>query len=692
MPSPLEEISTPEPHIVQVWQGNAWTKVQHLRCLDLRRTVQPNNGISRATLEYEYGEISTDGGDFALVSPLGTPSSLAPNILQNFVRVGVLDSGTGQLIYWVGVMVAVQDRDFVQPAAGHSGDLTIPHDAPHPRGTQIIECSGPEYVLNRKQVLSSQVATTGIVNRAIPFNIVQGRLSTGSAEQFGNKDNSANAFAKDPNSNAEVWKAGDIAKYLLDNGFFPAVLQSGGPALTWTMANETVLNTFTPAIDVHGQTLYQVLGQLANPRRWTHYRIDYIPDVSDAVFGTFHIVFNSSTSQNISLPSTATIVGNSNTTTLQTSGTIDGRISLLGDVQQRFARVLVSGARKGIICTVDVNGDFLGEGWTSQELAKYNAGAQPVATSWPADMDKQQELNRNYRINQYGKVFTRFVCPTDADFSTLSISTPQYVPGLRWQRHMPLKVGWDYSVNPPVARDDAPDKPEFRTLESLYEYETDLHAYGDSLPAVLEDELTATATSVVTRPLDDTFGVSIRPRKQPHWQANGDLTAIQDRDTEVQPRFDYKNDIKITGYFQTDDYALGQWPSGALANDADTIVIRLGDIAFDDTLLQGTIVDLQAGTAKTAPATIKVRDDTPLLNDIARLAWQWYGIMRYAYTLSYAQVLHDVLPGQVAVNIDGASTDVLITDVAWDFRTMSTHISTGYAEPDFRALAVEALT
>ena len=209
---------------------------------------------------------------------------------------------------------------------------------------------------------------------------------------------------------------------------------------------------------------------------------------------------------------------------------------------------------------------------------------------------------------------------------------------------------------------------------------------------MLNDEGTPSPVSVSVRPLEDWFGIIVAPQTQSHWQANADISGIADRDSSIQPRFDYKNDIKVTGYFRSDEYALGVWPPVAnITNNASTLVIRLGDIAFHDTLLQGTIVDLEAGTAKLAPADIVVRDDTELLTDIARLAANWYGILRYAYQVSYAQITHDVHPGQIASNVDGAVTDVVVTDVVWDFRHSRTDITTGYAEPNFQQIAREAV-
>ena len=498
MPTALTEISDLTPHFVQVWihnSGNdtgAWTKIDGLFCENLRRGVQPGNGISRATLSYEYGEISTNGGEFDLVSPLGTPSSLLPVLLHAFARVAVLDDDTGQLVYWAGIVVAVSDERFVQPAVGHPANPNASHAGPHPRGTQIIEVLGPEYLLNRKQIVTSfvfnhETESVQTIRSAIPFNIRSGRVSIGSAEQFGNQAKAPNSQTFATNLDEAIpWKAGDIARYLFDR-HFPTTMElsssTASPDFAWDMDNETVLDTLEPAIDVHGQTIYQVLNQLADARRWLHYTINYINDpVSDAVFGTWRVAFNTSTRLNLSLPSGQTIAGNPNTVSLLTSGTVDAGISLSGDAQQLFSQVIVLGARRGIVATVDVNGDFLNEGWTADQKTRYEDGAAATmaTTAWNAlSLEQKERLNKNLRMNEVRDVFTRFVCPVDADFDELGITASNsYVPGLRWLRETPLKVGWDYSAATPAPRDDAPKRPEYRRMFSLYKLESSPDKWG----------------------------------------------------------------------------------------------------------------------------------------------------------------------------------------------------------------------
>lgn len=704
MPTALPEYFDVPVHRVAVWHFNgggfSWEIINNLRCTSLIQSIQPNSGISRAAFEYDYGNISTDGAAFVDVDPLGTAGSAVPDILHKFIRIGVWDWVSETFEYvWAGIVTSIEDKSFSQPPADEN------------YGTQQINASGLEYMLDRKQITTSKVynhvdVATVDVNRALPFNVQEGRLSEGSALQHGNRRSGFRTFTTDLD-NAEVWTAEDIARYLFD-WHVPTRLQHDdtSPTITWTYTNTTVLSHFCPSLEAHGKSIYEILNELANPRRWLHYRIGYTANVLPTVFGSVNVHFDVSTSANISLPSGGSITGNSDTVTLQASGTIDGSISLAGDYQQKYKHVVVTGARKGYIVTTDVTSEFLEEGWTAAEQTTYEGGAED---QWdPGDWSNldyvdQIQLNKNFRVNVYGQVFTRFVAAVDADFSTaFGITTEQYVPGLRWQRKMPLKKNWDYSLVTPAPKDGAPEQAEFRSIVAWYKIQEndspriEQWAANDTLATIMRKEGEPSPSSVSVRPLEDWFGLSIKPHVQPHWQATDELSGMSgNKDPELIERFDYKTDIKVTGYFRTDDYVTAQWPTTPAVDltAADTIYIRLGDIAFEDLLLEDTVVDVDVASAtlKTAPADILVRDDTDLMSDIARLAWQWYGVERYVYKVEYQQLLWDVYPGQIATNVDGASTDVMITDIAYDFSQARTSITTGFAKPDFTAIAREAL-
>lgn len=219
------------------------------------------------------------------------------------------------------------------------------------------------------------------------------------------------------------------------------------------------------------------------------------------------------------------------------------------------------------------------------------------------------------------------------------------------------------------------------------------YATGEQLGQVMRSErFLEEPSSVQVRPAEDNFGLHIQPRTEPHWQKNTVATV----NSAVIPAFNFVSDYWVTVYFQYDDWAAGKWPEDAQVDESstNTLTVRLGDVAFLDHLAKDTIVDVDPAAelgVKRAPGTIAIRDDTEILKSLARMAWQWYGTNRQAFTLSWAQLVRDLHPGQVVTSIDGVDTDVVITEVSWNFDNTQTDIATSYAEPDFTALAREAV-
>lgn len=723
MPTPLTKygLTKDEPQQVQIWTGSAWVAVPRLWCATLRQVVQPYGGISTAQLTYDYGRIDDGSGSgFQYFGPLGSDSSVlhgifgvaapAPlDILHKFIRLVVFNAETGlPEARWVGCVTSLQDENLKQPRAPHTdNDLIVSY------GTQQFMVSGPEWLLSRNQLISSRVYNHELnppqvsAERAIPFNIRSGSVATDSVDESGNKkfDNLRFTTNLQDAGQSVAWTAQDIVHYLhtynFPNDFYNDFADPGNVEFTWNLVNESILAGFKPQLDVQGQTVLQVLNQLATPQRFLNWSIDY-QGTSDIQFGEWNVRFNSASASVIDIPNGPDIPANSRTATLLFSGNVDGQVSLNGDAQNQYKQVRVTGARRGHVVTQQVQvSELLKKGWSVEDEAAYTAGAAATEPSWATlDPDDKETLNQTLRTTQYQNVFTRFVCPAGADFSAIT-SRHVYTPSLRWSHKLPLKDGWDYTLATPAPKAGGAEKPAYRSLFAVYRYAVvqgeERYAYHNSISHALRNDRVKPGgiSSVSLAPLDDAFGVKLVPvSAQPHWQAKTESTSVADRDLKEDPQFDYGADIYVTGYFREDEFASGRYPGTPthnLIDSADVLTIRLGDIGFHDTLHANTIVEIENGAAKTAPADVVIRSDEPLLNDIARLAYEWYGVRRFAYAVRYGQIVRDILPGMVAVNVDGATTDVVITEVTWDFQSRQTSIATAFAEPDFSLLAREAI-
>jgi len=714
---PKYQITDEEQQSVQIWvnPSNAWVAVPRLRCETLRQVVQPFGGISTATLSYDYGFIddyNTPGGGFVFNGALGSVDSIlhttpfwdqvAPSpldIMHRFIRVLVVNNDTALIeARWVGIITFVTDNDFKQSL----GPLTA-SDSVQVYGTQEFQVSGPEWILNRKQITTSVGLSNGVTGktfqRGIPFNIREGKTGarSGAAASGNQRDTVLSTEFTTDSDNWTTWNAEDIVFYLwFEHLPITMDLSTGdSPTFTWFLLNQSILSSIQPQLTSHGKTIYQIFNELATPKRFLDWSITYAA-TGDVTFGTWTIEFNSASGSTIDMPTPPNIPGNPRTVSLVTSGTIDGRIRLVGDGQNEFKQVIVEGARIGHVQTVKVGNGPLAPGWSSTDEAAYIAGVTVAG-----DTNAQQAANDNLRGNLYRDVFTRFVSTLSYDYSPIisAAGLPLYIPGLRWSRVTPLKENWDYSVNPPVANAGASENPEYIPLFAVYKYtitpQPTRYVFHDKIAGVLRNDGVSpgAVSSVQIRPLEDTFGVSIIPQQvQAHWQAKQE--SIIKPNLFQSSQFDYNDDIFLTGYFQEDLAVTGFWPSDVNnTSNASTLTIQVGDLARHDILLELTVVGLDsAGQLVQAPATIDLQNDSAVLKNIARLAYEWYGVRRYAYSISYGQIVKDVLPGMIVIDVDGASTDVVVTEVVWDFKNRQTNIGLAFAQPDFRLLAQEALT
>ena len=108
-----------------------------------------------------------------------------------------------------------------------------------------------------------------------------------------------------------------------------------------------------------------------------------------------------------------------------------------------------------------------------------------------------------------------------------------------------------------------------------------------------------------------------------------------------------------------------------------------------DYVCPGTVVGVKDGILQTSNGGF-VRDDRAYMKDLAYLAYQWYGVVRRAFSLTYHQLSTLFVPGMLITQIGSGATlesvRSVITKVGYDFRQGTTSIHTQYAELDVTAL------
>jgi len=180
---------------VKPYYNNDWRYVPYLFPESSTEAAAPSD--SEATLSWDYGKYVNLWGD-----PGGT---LLPLNLENWhVRI-LVHTVYGTYISWIGIIV------------GESLTETgIDVETGYPRGEQILECRGLEYLLERRMVCGTYVGNETdytYIQRTRDFNVVGSRRENlaGNRSAFVNEIATSYLFSADGNK----WSNYDIIKYLL---------------------------------------------------------------------------------------------------------------------------------------------------------------------------------------------------------------------------------------------------------------------------------------------------------------------------------------------------------------------------------------------------------------------------------------------------------------------------------------------
>lgn len=649
-----------------------------------------NQGLSEATLRYECGEISFEGTIFTPVLPL--------TLDRTWIRIVFVTDDTAivednlqpdpKTIWWAGIVVETsEDNRARDPGPGHLGFRPRFDTGPHIM-TQRFTLRGMEWLMARRQIVSSSV-WANVIQHGLAFNY-HGDEKIGRQTVKGNKLQNGFGFA-DRDSEAEVWTGEQIVDYLILTAF---------PVGDWNVAasNISLLQWVKPVIQTHGRTLYDIFRALASPRRGLDSYVIYAPGANDSDFGTFTYRVESMFTADTDLPSGITVAANENIINLEASTHRDAFTTINRDSTRRYDKVVATGARVGGIGTFALADESIDEDWLSGDQDAYKTGDPNVNTD--ADLGRQRDDHDRFRRQKYPQVFTRFAVPYEWDGRVgdgeggvgeeLFPGQDLYVAGMRFSSYLPLKIGWDYQSIQPEPTISAPEVEEFRKPFSAFKITDDRWEFGDQLGNVIDETAGANGYDFSCRvhPLDKRFGMSVTPTTVPHALAAGVAEPITEDTSDHEPTLDFEQ-MLITAYTQSHDYAKAEYPADpdGIILPVDTHYLRLGETAFVDYMPAGTVVDILGGMLVRTRNGMYVRDDREYLQDVARVAWQWYGFDRIASQIRYNQITGNVLRGWMIGELDDVSANAIVTSVLWDFQRQTTEIYTHFAEPDFAELA-----
>lgn len=638
-----------------------------------------NQGLSEAVLRYECGEISFEGGQFVPIAPL--------SIDRTWVRITITTDDTtlvgGELqpdpktIHWAGIIVRTEEDN----RASTGGVRLI---------TQRFTAFGMEWLMARRQIITSEVLPAGQIKHGLTFNS-HSNEKIGRQTVKGNKHKDSNSVFADSDEDAEAWTGDAIVDYL-ELTAFPLGLWS------WTTENLGLLVWLKPVVPCHGRSLMDILKSIASPRRGLDSYISYTPGANEFDFGLFTYRVESMFPSDTVLPSGVTVLANDNIVNIVASTHRDSFTKIHTNSSRRYDKVVALGARIGGIGSFSIADNSIDEGWSTDDQDGYKTGDPNVDPN--DDLSRQRDEHDRFRRQKFPDVFTRFEVRLNwngqvgdgegGDSNSLFPNQSLHVYEMRFASYLPLKVGWDYQSIEPVPTLSAPSVDEFRKPVSIFKITGDRWEFGDQLGDVIDETegINGYDFSCHTRPLDKRFGMLVRPTTVPHVLAALVSEPIAEDTSDHQPTLDFKKMI-ITAYTQSHDYVSAEFPDDPteLISVEHTHYLRLGDTAFLDFLPAGTVVDVLGGQLVRSQSDMYVRDDREYLADVARVAWQWYGFNRTASQLRYRQVTGNVLLGWMIGELDDVTANAIVTSILWDFQKQTTEIFTHFSEPDFAELA-----
>lgn len=667
-------VTNPTPYVVflsPTLLAADWVDSLDLICVDLVRGIAPT--IDTANLVFEFGII-----DGAYVPPA--------DYLGKFVRI----LAPALSLDWVGVIVSEEmDRGPIDETPTEEKVL---------HGTQRFQAVGPEWFLARETINHAYIADPPQeIDRMPGFNMGFGAGRDGPYASTPNRSLFGLGFAAQANLNF-TWGALDIVRYLLDR-HQPFDHVGGRKPCDYILseAAEEFLVELEPIVPAHGLSVWSVLQTVIDPRRGLHWWTEY-----DHALEACVIHVSSGAVDPVDFPSGATLPAALTQVTLPAQSDVQRRVRVRHRRDKQYDRVIVRGAPRRAVMTVGFHNETLEPGWEGAEEDDYKSAAAGSA----AENDRFRQATRFERVYQVFNLPHEwdgqlgggvFACPAFTQGSGSILGAEKMnVPSLRFVNQMPLCCGWDYSnpASPLFVNDPLGAAPEFQRPFAFVDIGSEQWRFAHEINVSSETDNKTRRTSYHLRMLSGFPGLQLSPSGgMPHALALNHFDPEEDAPTEHPPEVDYET-LRCTVCAEFDAWCEGYFPvAKPAASPVSQLYIYLQnpERARFDWMAAGTVFDIQDGVLKTSSGGA-LRDDRMLCADLARLAYQWYGVPRaeLAVESAFCEVIANV--GDLIRRIEPVGTDAevivnaVVSQVTYRLEAGGTLLLAGLPELDFSVM------
>lgn len=696
-------------YVKQYW-WEVWTEKPHLYCDSAKWVASPS--ISTAQLSWTYGRGVRQGE--------ATVDTVTPLSIDGWWVKIVFDQGDADDLLWYG---------FVDENTRHmDGDLLV-SGARVATGHQTLLCRGMEALLDRHTIRTAWCAySTGEyrVLRGLEFN------APNRSDDAGNKSAAIGPkgvylFADDLET-AGKWATRHILDHLLE--YHTPRDSDGDKVVQFKAHNDAIFylpNWDTPRLATHGRTLKHLLDAIMDRRRG----LSYVVEVVEVEEGTEDVVIRPFTF----LDSDVVVSGGHVLNASQSQKTIDfqqtpdvASAKLRMACSRTYHQVVAFGRQITVCETIreGVAGEIVAHWDTGTLQTAYNAGAKNEAGYGALGNAEKLQRNTEFRsAEKFSRVYSHFG-PGDSWRSAaandnslcvdvgLDLATDYlfYHPTMRFERYLPLKTdhvyptahaggleladvtdntpsgkAWEY-LRPIVAmtlHDDLPDTSGSWAMVDKLPQAAGIAGTGDGHGRPF---------GCSVRMQNDALGFVLKVHGTVQWViAATDFVTTEDQDygSTLHPiaDYDWKDDLAATVASKADCFVTASYPETVTGQiDAvRTLYLDVSAKAGLDIVMDDTMLDVQDGDrVVSGTSTYYIRDDREMLEQIARIAHEWYAVVRQTLSVIWNQIENAGL-----FSVGDLITTIGADETEEDIRTVITSIRIVMAQTSqqFNRLTVE---